>query len=156
MHSLARRAYISATSKTHTKPTNQSAHIKTTRAKSIAQTNCTMPTYDYICDACQHEWELFQRITEDHIKKCPACKKNKAVRQFGTGAAVMFKGSGFYETDYRSESYKKSAAADKKKTDSGSSDSSSKSDASSKSDSGTSSKAKSDSGGKKKSPKKKD
>ena len=115
-----------------------------------------MPTYDYICDACQHEWELFQRITEDHIKKCPACKKNKAVRQFGTGAAVMFKGSGFYETDYRSESYKKSAAADKKKTDSGSSDSSSKSDASSKSDSGTSSKAKSDSGGKKKSPKKKD
>ena len=75
-----------------------------------------MPTYDYICDACQHEWELFQRITEDHIKKCPACKKNKAVRQFGTGAAVMFKGSGFYETDYRSESYKKSAAADKKKT----------------------------------------
>ena len=156
MHSLARRAYISATSKTHTKPTNQSAHIKTTRAKSIAQTNCTMPTYDYICDACQHEWELFQRITEDHIKKCPACKKNKAVRQFGTGAAVMFKGSGFYETDYRSESYKKSAAADKKKTDSGSSDSSSKSDASSKSDSGTSSKAKSDSGGTKKSPKKKD
>ena len=115
-----------------------------------------MPTYDYICDACQHEWELFQRITEDHIKKCPACKKNKAVRQFGTGAAVMFKGSGFYETVYRSESYKKSAAADKKKTDSGSSDSSSKSDASSKSDSGTSSKAKSDSGGTKKSPKKKD
>ena len=121
-----------------------------------------MPTYDYICDACQHEWELFQRITEDHIKKCPACKKNKAVRQFGTGAAVMFKGSGFYETDYRSESYKKSAAADKKKTDSSSSDSSSKSDSStksdtsSKSDSGSSSKAKSDSSGTKKSPKKKD
>ena len=116
-----------------------------------------MPTYDYICDACQHEWELFQRITEDHIKKCPACKKNKAVRQFGTGAAVMFKGSGFYETDYRSESYKKSAAADKKKTDSGSkSDSNAKSDTSSKSDSGTSSKAKSDSGSTKKSPKKKD
>ena len=158
MHSLARRAYISATSKTHTKPTNQSAHIKTTRAKSIAQTNCTMPTYDYICDACQHEWELFQRITEDHIKKCPACKKNKAVRQFGTGAAVMFKGSGFYETDYRSDSYKKSAEADKKKTDSGSSDSSSKSDSGSKTGSGTSSKTKSDSSSSdsKKTPKKKD
>ena len=132
------------------------------RQEPITQTNCTMPTYDYICDACQHEWELFQRITEDHIKKCPACKKNKAVRQFGTGAAVMFKGSGFYETDYRSESYKKSAAADKKKTDSSSSDSSSKSDSStksdtsSKSDSGSSSKAKSDSSSTKKSPKKKD
>lgn len=112
-----------------------------------------MPTYDYICDACQHEWELFQRITADRIKKCPACKKNKAVRQFGTGAAVMFKGSGFYETDYRSESYKKSAEADKKKSDPGSSDSSSKSDTSSKAD--TSSKKKPDSTSAKKSPKKK-
>ncbi|MFK7766655.1 MAG: FmdB family zinc ribbon protein [Mariniblastus sp.] len=77
-----------------------------------------MPTYDYECDACQHTWELFQRITEDPVKKCPECKKNKAVRQFGTGAAIMFKGSGFYETDYRSDSYKKSAKADSKKSDS--------------------------------------
>ena len=92
-----------------------------------------MPTYDYICSACDHEWELFQKMSEDHIKKCPACKKNKAVRQFGTGAAIMFKGSGFYETDYRSESYKKSAEADKKKSsDSGSKESSSKSDSGSK------------------------
>ena len=120
-----------------------------------------MPTYDYICSACDHEWELFQKMSEDHIKKCPACKKNKAVRQFGTGAAIMFKGSGFYETDYRSESYKKSAEADKKKTsDSGSKDSgakgdsSTKADASSKADSGSSSK--SDSGGSKKKPKKDD
>ena len=117
-----------------------------------------MPTYDYICDACAHEWELFQRITEDHIKKCPKCKKNKAVRQFGTGAAVMFKGSGFYETDYRSESYKKSAAADKKKTsDSGSkSDSTAKSGSGTKSDSSSSSKSKADSSGAKKTPKKSD
>jgi len=83
-----------------------------------------MPTYDYICDACSHEWELFQRITEDAIKKCPECKKKKAVRQFGTGAAIVFKGSGFYETDCRSDAYKKSAAADKKsKSDSPSADS---------------------------------
>lgn len=90
-----------------------------------------MPTYDYQCDACQHEWELFQRITEDPVKKCPECGKKKAVRQFGTGAAIMFKGSGFYETDYRSDSYKKSAKADSKKPDStsdSSKDSSSKSD----------------------------
>ena len=128
-----------------------------------------MPTYDYICSACDHEWELFQKMSDDHIKKCPACKKNKAVRQFGTGAAIMFKGSGFYETDYRSESYKKSAEADKKKSgdssskDSGSKDSSSKSDSGTKSDSsgkadtGSSSKpdsSKSDSGSSKKTPKK--
>jgi putative FmdB family regulatory protein len=78
-----------------------------------------MPTYDYICDACDHAWELFQKITDDPVKKCPECGKKKAVRQFGIGAAIMFKGSGFYETDYRSDAYKKSAEADKsKKSDS--------------------------------------
>lgn len=87
-----------------------------------------MPTYDYQCSACEHEWELFQRITEDPVKTCPACKKRKAVRQFGTGAAIVFKGSGFYETDYRSESYKKSAEADKKKPASNSDSKSEKSD----------------------------
>lgn len=71
-----------------------------------------MPTYDYQCDACGHEMELFQRITEDAIKKCPECKKNKLRRLFGTGAAVVFKGSGFYQTDYRSESYKKGQKAE--------------------------------------------
>ena len=108
-----------------------------------------MPTYDYECDACGHEMELFQSIKEDPIKKCPKCKKNKLRRLFGTGAAIMFKGSGFYETDYRSESYKKDAAADKKKSETSKSDSgSSKSDSkgsSSKSDSKGSS-SKSDSG----------
>lgn len=92
-----------------------------------------MPTYDYECDACGHEWELFQRIVEDAIKKCPECKKKKARRLFGTGAAIMFKGSGFYETDYRSDSYKKGAKAAKDKGKSGSkpsSDSKSKSDSS--------------------------
>ena len=54
-----------------------------------------MPTYDYECDACGHAWEMFQRIVEDPIKKCPECKKKKARRLFGTGGAVMFKGSGF-------------------------------------------------------------
>ena len=97
-----------------------------------------MPTYDYICDACEHAWELFQKITDDPVKKCPECKKKKAVRQFGTGAAIMFKGSGFYETDYRSDSYKKSAKDDKSKK-SESKDSSSSSDkSSSKSDSSSS------------------
>src|SRR5438552_3805280 len=72
-----------------------------------------MPTYDYVCDACEHKFELFQSITENAKRKCPECKKSKLRRLFGTGGAVMFKGSGFYQTDYRSDSYKKQASADK-------------------------------------------
>jgi putative FmdB family regulatory protein len=72
-----------------------------------------MPTYDYECDACGHKFEHFQNISDPLLKKCPQCKKAKLRRLFGTGAAVMFKGSGFYTTDYRSESYKKGASADK-------------------------------------------
>ena len=72
-----------------------------------------MPTYDYECDACGHEFELFQSISEPVKKKCPECGKPKLRRLFGTGAAVVFKGSGFYQTDYRSESYKKAAEKEK-------------------------------------------
>ena len=81
-----------------------------------------MPTYDYQCERCGHEFELFQSISETPKRKCPECGKNQLRRMFGTGAAVMFKGSGFYQTDYRSDSYKKAAKADKEST-SGSSDS---------------------------------
>lgn len=79
-----------------------------------------MPTYDYVCDACEHEFELFQSITEPVKRKCPECKKSKLRRLFGTGAAVVFKGSGFYETDYRSDSYKKAAAKEKSSQESSS------------------------------------
>ena len=72
-----------------------------------------MPTYDYVCEACEHKFELMQSIKADAIKKCPECGKNKLRRLIGPGAAIVFKGSGFYTTDYRSESYKKAAAADK-------------------------------------------
>ncbi len=88
-----------------------------------------MPTYDYECDACGHRFEEFQTISADPLTKCPQCKKKKLRRLFGTGAALMFKGSGFYQTDYRSEGYRKAAAADGgSKGDSGSSGSSSGSD----------------------------
>jgi putative FmdB family regulatory protein len=73
-----------------------------------------MPTYDYECDACGHEFELFQSINDSVKRKCPECGKLKLRRLFGTGAAVVFKGSGFYQTDYRSESYQKAAEKDKK------------------------------------------
>ena len=68
-----------------------------------------MPTYEYKCDACGNEFEKFQSITAAPIKKCPACGKNKVKRLLGTGAGLIFKGSGFYITDYRSESYKSAA-----------------------------------------------
>ncbi len=87
-----------------------------------------MPTYDYQCDACDHKFEVFQGINDEHLKKCPECKKNKLRRLFGTGAAIMFKGSGFYQTDYRSDSYKKGAEADKKASEPSSSSSESKSE----------------------------
>jgi putative FmdB family regulatory protein len=72
-----------------------------------------MPTYDYECDACGHKFELFQGINDPLERRCPKCKKLKLRRLFGTGAAIVFKGSGFYQTDYRSEAYKNAANADK-------------------------------------------
>ena len=73
-----------------------------------------MPTYEYLCQACDHEFELFQQMSDPVKKKCPECSKLKLKRLIGTGSAVIFKGGGFYETDYRSESYKKGADAAKK------------------------------------------
>lgn len=91
-----------------------------------------MPTYEYQCNGCGHEFEEFQSITAKPIRKCPACSANKVKRLIGCGSVVIFKGSGFYQTDYRSDSYKKAAQADKdsvsksagKSTDSKSSDNS--------------------------------
>ena len=60
-----------------------------------------MPTYDYKCQACGHEWELFQSMNDSPVKSCPSCKKRKAKRLMGLGAGLIFKGSGFYETDYK-------------------------------------------------------
>jgi len=101
-----------------------------------------MPTYDYVCKNCEHEWEFFQSIKANPIRKCPSCGKLRAKRIIGPGAGIIFKGSGFYQTDYRSDSYRKAAAADKKaqqKSDGGSdksssSDSKSSSSSSKKSD----------------------
>ncbi len=78
-----------------------------------------MPTYDYKCNACSHTFEHFQSMKDATLKKCPKCGKNKLERLIGTGAAVIFKGSGFYQTDYRSEGYKKAADADKPAESSG-------------------------------------
>ncbi len=75
-----------------------------------------MPTYDYQCDSCGHQFEEFQSFSEKPLTTCPKCKKKKLQRLFGTGAAILFKGSGFYETDYRSDGYKAAAKADSDKS----------------------------------------
>ena len=72
-----------------------------------------MPTYEYVCPDCEHSFEEFQSITAAAISKCPACGKRRVKRLIGRGAGLIFKGNGFYETDYRSESYKKAAQAEK-------------------------------------------
>jgi len=72
-----------------------------------------VPTYDYVCGACGHELEIFQSMSEAPKRKCPECGSLKLQRQIGMGAGVLFKGSGFYETDYRSDSYAKGAKAEK-------------------------------------------
>ena len=101
-----------------------------------------MPTYEYVCEKCDHEFELFQSITADALETCPreVCPKKRWAkgrvrRAIGTGAGILFKGSGFYETDYRSESYK---AGVKKESESKKpkSDSKSKTDSKSKPDKG--------------------
>jgi len=101
-----------------------------------------MPTYEYVCKKCDHEFELFQSITADALETCPKdlCPrkrwaKGRVRRAIGTGAGIIFKGSGFYETDYRSESYKAGA---KKESESSKPKSDSKSKADSKSKPGKS------------------
>lgn len=98
-----------------------------------------MPTYEYKCAACGHRFDRFQSITAAPLKQCPACGKNKAQRLIGTGAGIIFKGSGFYITDYRSDSYKEKAKAESGSGDSKPSGDSGKSDA--KADAATPAKA---------------
>ena len=94
-----------------------------------------MPTYEYECQACGHSFELYQQITARPTRVCPSCGERRVKRLIGTGAGVLFRGSGFYQTDYRSSSYKKAAKAETAGGDSGKQDSS-KSEGSGESKSG--------------------
>ena len=71
-----------------------------------------MPTYAYVCRNCQHEFDAFQSITAKPLRVCPACGQTALKRLIGSGAGIIFKGSGFYCTDYRSDGYKSAASSD--------------------------------------------
>ena len=71
-----------------------------------------MPTYEYECLKCGHVFDTFQKMADEPLKRCPKCK-GKVKRRIGAGAGIIFKGSGFYATDYRSDGYRKSAKAEK-------------------------------------------
>ena len=72
-----------------------------------------MPTYDYYCDNCNYKFEKFQSIKASSLKKCPKCKKLKLRKLIGKGGGIIFKGSGFYTTDYRTANYKKGQEKEK-------------------------------------------
>ena len=105
-----------------------------------------MPTYDYECSACGHMFEHFQSMSSRRLRKCPECLEPKLVRLMGAGSGIIFKGSGFYETDYTraseskepskgSSSSKDSGSSDEKSSKSSSTESSSSGSADSKSSS---------------------
>ncbi len=82
-----------------------------------------MPTYDYVCTKCGHKFEVFQSMKDNPLTQCPKCKKGRVKRLIGTGAGLLFKGTGFYETDYKRKSSPKETTAGEKpasvKNDSG-------------------------------------
>lgn len=75
-----------------------------------------MPTYSYECQSCQHTFDAFQYMSEDALQECPECKKNSLKRLIGAGAGFIFKGSGFYITDYRSKNYTEKAKSESSTT----------------------------------------
>jgi putative FmdB family regulatory protein len=119
-----------------------------------------MPTYDYICTACHHAWELEQRIVEDPVRKCPKCHANKAKRQISTGAGFILKGGGWYADGYGSKKSSSSESGSDDKSTSSQSKSETKTESTSTTSGETTKDAPSkdaggsDSKGEKKSPKK--
>jgi putative FmdB family regulatory protein len=81
-----------------------------------------MPTYEYHCRECGHAFDEYQRMTADPLVVCPNCGKHALKRIMGTGGGLIFKGSGFYQTDYKNVASSPSTSTDKKKTEGASKD----------------------------------
>ena len=92
-----------------------------------------MPTYEYVCRSCGHQFEKFQSMKDEPVKACPKCRRRQAKRKIGMGAGIIFKGSGFYETDYKKPSRQKKEGAEGKSEGDSSSKSEGKSEGSSES-----------------------
>ena len=101
-----------------------------------------MPTYEYACRLCDHQFEVFQSIKADPLSQCPSCGEQGLRRLIGLGAGIIFKGSGFYETDYKRDNSKAPAS------ESGGSSAANEKVAPAKSESGKSSSESSSSAGK--------
>ena len=96
-------------------PTTENRIVPAGRPRVVLQVAFradAMPTYEYRCTACGHEFEAFQQMTDDPFEQCPECG-DRVKRLIGTGAGIIFKGSGFYETDYRSSEYREAAKREK-------------------------------------------
>ena len=102
-----------------------------------------MPTYEYVCPPCGHEFEKFQSMNDNPVKVCPVCRKRQVKRKIGMGAGLIFKGSGFYETDYKQAGRKKEKESSEGKSES-------KSESKSKESAGSKSSPATDSGDSKK------
>jgi putative FmdB family regulatory protein len=76
-----------------------------------------MPTYEYVCESCGHDLEVFQRMSEDPLKECPSCETPALKRKIGLGAGIIFKGGGFYETDFKDRKGNSGSSGDKKSPD---------------------------------------
>lgn len=77
-----------------------------------------MPTYQYECSQCGHGFEIFQSMTEKRLQNCPQCRQESLQRLIGTGSGIIFKGSGFYQTDYKNKTAPQAAPLKEKSSDS--------------------------------------
>lgn len=105
-----------------------------------------MPTYDYYCPECGHVFEEFQRMKDNPLLECPSCHQQTLKKKIGTGAGIIFKGSGFYLTDYKNKnnSSPSPSASSTQKTETKSTTDATSSEASTTKSSGSASTAKSD------------
>ena len=96
---------------------NTAYHLSLTTYHSIRKN--ILPTYQYQCDSCDHDFEILQSMLDKKLKKCPECGKNTLLRLIGAGSGIIFKGTGFYETDYKTKKPPEGSTENSPKKESG-------------------------------------